>query len=277
MVTHPGSDPRALLADLLRAARQQSAYPTQDALAHAIGKERSAVSKPEQAERVPAVDVLADILTACGVTGLAGQAIEGIARLARAWDDPKQAQVAPWYETEARAHTLRYWNPTLVPGPFQSPAYATELFRAMGFDDAKVAESLQTRLRRQSILTRDTPPDVTVVLWQPVLYHQIGTAQIMRDQCALLLEASRLPNVSLHVLPSSAGANPGLGGAINLAATDDAPELLLSDGLVADSLSQDPPVVHKARTRLSGVRADALNRADTRASITEAIKAWTSK
>src|SRR5215469_16655642 len=92
MATHSQSYLKTLLAELLRAARQQSQYRTQEALAGAIGKERSAVSKPEQGERVPAVDVLTDILAACEVTGLARLAIEGVARLARAWDDPATAQ-----------------------------------------------------------------------------------------------------------------------------------------------------------------------------------------
>ena len=274
MVTRSQTDPKALLAELLQAARQQSPYRSQEALARAIGKERTAVSKPEQGERVPALDVLADILTACEVNGLARLAIEGIARLGRAWDDPATAQVAPWYATEARAHTLRHWAPVLVPGLVQTARYAEELFRAMGFDEAKVAHSLETRLRRQDILTRDNPPDVTIVLWEPVLHHQIGTPKDMREQCARLLDVSRLPTVSLHVLPSSLGANPGLGGAINLAAADDAPELLVSDGLAEDSLSQDPTLVHKARTTFSNVRADSLNRADTRRCISEALESW---
>jgi transcriptional regulator with XRE-family HTH domain len=278
MVTHSGSDPKALLGDLLRAARQQSPYPTQEALARAIGKERSAVSKPEQGERVPAIDVLDDILTTCEVTGLARVAIEGVARLARAWDDPASAQlVVLWYPTEVRSHTLRYWNPTLVPGPFQTPAYATELFRAMGFDAVKVAESLDRRVRRQDIFTRENPPDTTIVLWEPVLHHQIGDPEVMRVQCVRLLEVSRLPTVNLHVLPSRIGANPGLGGAINLAATDDAPELLCGDGLVEDQLSQEAAVVHKARTTMSNVRADALNRVDSRACISEAMETWSTR
>ena len=69
-------------------------------------------------------------------------------------------------------------------------------------------------------------------------------------------------------------ANPGLGGAINLAATDDAPELLLSDGLVEDQLSQDPVVVRKARATFNNVRADALNRADSRRVLVEAMERW---
>jgi transcriptional regulator with XRE-family HTH domain len=278
MATHSESDPKVLLAELLRAARQQSQFPTQEALARAIGKERSAVSKPEQGERVPAVDVLDDILAACEVTGLARFAIEGVARLARAWEDPASAQLAVlWYPTEARAHTLRYWNPTLIPGPFQTSAYATELFRAMGFPAAKVSESLEIRLRRQDIFTRANPPDTTIVLWEPVLHHQIGTHEVMRDQCVRLLEVSQLPTVNLHILPSSLGANPGLGGAINLAAADDAPELLCGDGLVEDQLSQEPAAVHKARTTMSNVRADALNRVDSRARISEAMEIWSNR
>jgi hypothetical protein len=68
--------------------------------------------------------------------------------------------------------------------------------------------------------------------------------------------------------------DPGLGGAINLAATDTAPELLLSDGLVEDQLSQDPATVRKARATFSGVRADALNRADSRSALMEAMDRW---
>jgi hypothetical protein len=112
------------------------------------------------------------------------------------------------------------------------------------------------------------------VLWEPVLHHQIGSSAVMRDQLARLVDMSRRPSVTIHVLPSSLGANPGLGGAINLAATDDAPELLLSDGLVEDQLSQDPAVVRKARATFTSVRADALNRPDSRNTLTEAMERW---
>jgi hypothetical protein len=96
----------------------------------------------------------------------------------------------------------------------------------------------------------------------------------MSGQLARLVDMSHRPTVTVHVLPSGQGANPGLGGAINLAATNDAPELLLSDGLVEDQLSQDPVQVHKARTTFSRVRADALNRVDSRNVLLEAKERW---
>jgi hypothetical protein len=162
----------------------------------------------------------------------------------------------------------------IVPGLVQTEAYARELFGAMGLDDAKVAEFLEVRMGRQAIIDRPDPPDITIVLWEPVLNHQIGSRAVMREQLARLVDMSRRPAITIHILPSSLGANPGLGGAINLAATDDAPELLLSDGLVEDQLSQDPAVVRKARATFTNVRADALNRPDSRNMLTEAMERW---
>src|SRR5262249_1039433 len=157
----------------------------------------------EQGERVPALDVLADILTACEVTGLARLAIEGIARLGRAWEDPATAQVAPWYATEARAHTLRYWAPTIVPVIAPTRSYATELFRVLGHDEAKIVELAEFRVSRQSIFTCDNPPDMTILLWEPVLHHQIGPPETMREQLAHLME---LPNrVVVQIVPGSLG------------------------------------------------------------------------
>jgi hypothetical protein len=194
--------------------------------------------------------------------------------LARAKEDPARVRTAPWFETEAEAHTLRYWAPVIVPGLVQTPAYARELYTAMGYDDAQATELLEVRMGRQAIIDRPDAPDITIVLWEPVLSHQIGSREIMSGQLARLVDMSHRPTVTIHVLPSSQGANPGLGGAINLAATNDAPELLLSDGLVEDQLSQDPVQVHKARTTFSRVRSDALNRADSRNVLLEARERW---
>src|SRR5260221_10923865 len=100
---------RNLLGHLLRLARQQSQYQTQNDVAHAVGVERSAITRAE-AGSVTA-HVLGDILAQCGITGIARVAIEGVHWLARREDDRAAAAVVPWYEVEARAHTLRYWNP----------------------------------------------------------------------------------------------------------------------------------------------------------------------
>jgi hypothetical protein len=162
----------------------------------------------------------------------------------------------------------------IVPGLVQTPAYARELFTAMGHDEDKISELIDIRMGRQAILDLPDPPDITIALWEPVLHHLIGSAEVMRDQLARLAELSLRPRILVHILPGKLGANAGLGGAINLAATDDAAELLLSDGLVEDRLTNDPALVRKASTTFNSVRGDALPRSDSRNVIMEAIETW---
>jgi transcriptional regulator with XRE-family HTH domain len=269
------SDPKVLLGELLRLARDIDGRKTQQDVAGILGLERSTVAKGETGRQVPSMRVLKAWLDGLGVVGLARTAIEGVHRLARFMErDQSEVRVEPFYETEARAHTVRYWAPIILPGIVQTPAYATALFAAMRFDAARVTEKLAVRMARQAILERPDTPDITIVVWEPVLRHQIGTGETMRGQMARLAELSDMPTVTIHVLPSSHGANPGLGGAIQLAATADAPELLLSDCLVEDQLSNNPVKVRRASSTFNSVRADALNRAGSRDLLMKAMEIW---
>jgi transcriptional regulator with XRE-family HTH domain len=270
----PETDVGALLGEHLKLARIAAGHRSQDALASVLGTDRSVVTKSETGDRPPNVNVLTAWLDACGVAGQLRELLEGLAKLARTREGPVKQWVAPWFETEAKAHTLRYWAPVIVPGLVQTPAYARELFAAMGHDEGKISELVEVRMGRQAILDQPDPPDITIALWEPVLHHLIGSPQIMRDQLARLIELSRRPQILIHVLPGKLGANAGLGGAINLAATNDAAELLLSDGLVEDRLTNESTLVRKASTTFNGVRADSLPRSDSRDVLMEAMDRW---
>lgn len=257
----------------LRLSRIAAGFGSQDALAADLGTDRSVVTKAETGERPPNTAVLKAWLDACDVSGQLRSAIEGMHKIARAREDPAKIKTEPWFETEARAHTLRYWAPVLVPGLVQVEAYASALYIAMGHDSDKIIELVDGRMARQKILTRADPPDVTIVLWEPVLHHMIGSPEVMRAQLTRLLGLSR--RIVLHVLPGRVGANAGLGGPINLAAADGTPELLLSDGLVEDWLTNDPGQVRRASATFNNVRGDALPRAESRTVISEAMERWT--
>jgi transcriptional regulator with XRE-family HTH domain len=271
---NPATNLAAFLGEQLGLARVAAGYPSHEALGKKLRTDRTTITKIETGERPPNAVLLTAWLDACGVTGQFRAVFEGMGVLARAREDPGRARVAPWFETEAKAHSLRYWAPLIVPGLVQTAAYARELFVAMGLDEVTVAEFLDVRMGRQAIISRPAAPDITVVMWEHVLHHQIGTREVMRDQLARLVELSSQPNMMIHILQARLGANAGLGGAINLAATDDTPELLLSDALVEDQLSQDPTMVRKARATFNSVRDGALNRADSRKVVMEASQVW---
>jgi hypothetical protein len=275
MAAHDDTGAKSLLGHLLKLARQQSHYETQNEVAHAVGVERSAITRAE-AGSVTA-PVLGDILAQCGISGIARVAVEGVHRLARREDDRAAAAVVPWYEVEARAHTLRYWNPLAIPGLFETAEYAYEIYRAGGRSHERSMEDVAARMARQAILDREDAPTVVVVLWQHVLTHQIGTPLVMRNQLGRLLDVSERPGVVLQVLPASLGANMGLGGSLALASLSGEPDVLLTGGLLEDSVTNDAAQVRAATATFEVVRGDSASRAESRAMITEAMTTWESK
>lgn len=271
----PENDPAAFLGDELRELRKAAGYRSQDDVAPFLSIDRSVIGKAETGEFPPTPEVLALLLDLYRVEGRLRRVYERLATVARARLDPDRLRVAPYFETEAKAHTLRFWNPTIVPGIVQTRNYAAELYRAVGYDETQVAEFLERRMGRQAIFERPQPPDTTILLWEPVvLHHQIGAAETMREQLAQLLA---LPNaVVIQLVPGSLGANAGLGGAIHLAASDDGPEILVSEALVEDQVTNNPALVRKASATFNHVRADARSARESRAMLTEAMEKWQS-
>jgi hypothetical protein len=272
----PQNDPAALLGDELRELRREAGYRSQDDVAPIVSIDRSVIGKAETGDNPPTPELLTALLDTYRVSGRLRRLYERLNMVARARQDPGKSHIAPWFETEARAHTLRYWAPMNVPGIAQTPAYAAELYRALAYTETQVEEYVERRMSRQSIFKRDDPPETTILLWEPVLYHQIGTAEIMCEQLAHLLELSS-KGLLIQVVPGSLGANAGLGGAINLAAADDAPELLVSDGLVEDQVTNNPVLVRRASATFNRVRGDALNVHESRVRTEEAMEKWQSK
>lgn len=269
-------DPRKLLGSLLRQARMDAGL-TQDAVGHAVGVERSGVTRMEAGERSLTRATLGAWLDRCGVSGLADSGVQAMWRVARRHsdgDEPVKIWFVGWVDAEGKAHTLRYWQPLLVPGIVQTPEYAYELFRATGRTHERAEEEVNARMQRQAVLDGENPPTVVVVLWEPVLTHQVGSAEVMRRQLTKLLEVSERPGVLVHVLPSVIGANAGLGGPVSIASVNGQPDVLLTSSMLEDVVTADVQQVRAASATFEVVRGVSANILDTRRTISEAIKAW---
>jgi DNA-binding XRE family transcriptional regulator len=271
----PGNETaKTLLADVLRLAREHGPHKTQADLAHAVGLERTGITRAEGGEHVPTFQVLGKILDQCEVGPVAEAAISVVWRFARLEGDDDES-VRFWFSgylaIEAVATAIRTWHTTIIPGLLQTEQYSEALFGAMGMSHEEVAAQIELRKQRQGILTRQRPPDLTVVLWEPLLYHLIGSPAVMRDQLDHLLN---LPaNVVVQVVPGDTGGNAGLGGPVTLA---DGPKgtVLLAEALIEDQVTQDAGLVLKAGATFNRVRADALPRTATRKVISEARDSW---
>jgi transcriptional regulator with XRE-family HTH domain len=115
---------------------------------------------------------------------------------------------------ESQASAMRTLETSVVPGLLQTPEYARAVTRAAvdGLDDERLDALVEVRLARQDVLRSDPPLELAAVLDEAVLHREIGGPDVMARQRERLVEAARLPQVSLQVLPFAAGAHVGVTG-----------------------------------------------------------------
>ena len=114
---------------------------------------------------------------------------------------------------EEAASQLAWYESELVPGLLQTEDYARTLIAAdnPGTDDEEISRRVHVRMARQPLIRRATAPlHLQVALNEGILRRPVGGPRIMAGQLARLAEVSELPNVSLRVVPFSAGLHPGL-------------------------------------------------------------------
>jgi hypothetical protein len=122
---------------------------------------------------------------------------------------PKDGALAEYVAMEDVASQMRTWQLSFVPGLLQTPEYIRALAVGEGnWDDPDEIERLvETRLKRQQRLHAEQPLQLYAVVWEAALRQLIGGPEVMRGQLAQLLQAAKLPNVRLQVLPFRAGAH----------------------------------------------------------------------
>lgn len=268
----PPASAAIALGRAIQRARKLQGIKNQVDFSDETGEGVSVIAKAESGARVPTKEVW-EVIT--GTLTLDAQhlaTLNDLWWLARNQENPATARTAPYYETEARAHTLRYWTPLLIPGLAQTADYARAVFEAWRHEPDVIDELLATRMERQAVLGPQGP-DVTMVLWEPVLNNLIGSPEVMRGQIARLVDLSGCRSIHIHVLPARMGANMGLGGAIHLAETDD-DVVLMIEGFSEQLVTSDRDQVRAAAATFNGVRSDALNREESRAVLTEAMERW---
>ncbi|MFD4506209.1 helix-turn-helix domain-containing protein [Streptomyces sp. NPDC058457] len=115
---------------------------------------------------------------------------------------------------ESQASAMRTLETSVVPGLLQTSEYARAVTRAAvdGRDDEALDALVEVRLARQDVLRNDPPLELSAVLDEAVLRREVGGPGVMARQLQRLMEAARLPQVRLQVLPFAAGAHIGITG-----------------------------------------------------------------
>ena len=158
-----------------------------------------------------------DILAVYGVEQEVVDTLVEIARQAREkgwWQHYGDVLTSAYVGLEAAADRIKAYEAQVIPGLLQTADYASAMLRTArpGIAEGDIDRRVRVRRSRQSLLTQDEPIDFSVVLDEAVLRRPVGGIGVMRRQFDHLMEMAARPNVTLRVLPFSAGAHAGMDG-----------------------------------------------------------------
>jgi Domain of unknown function (DUF5753)/Helix-turn-helix domain len=181
-------------------------------------------------------------------------------------------------DLESTARAIHMFADQFVPGLWQTEAYARAVLaaRSVSSTPEQVERQVTIRLRRQEILVRDEPPPPVIwsVLDEAVVRRAVGGREVMHGQLGRLLEVSEAANVTIQVLPFSAGAHMAAYGAFSLFDPADPgfPVTASTDRPAGTLIEDDPASTAQYTLIFDHLRATALNPADSRTLISEAFR-----
>jgi transcriptional regulator with XRE-family HTH domain len=230
---------RRLMREITRLRHQ--AGLSMDVAAQRLDFSTSKLYRLENGRSRITTDDLQDMLDLYGVHSPQREALIKLGRDARKrgwWTAYSDVFTGSYISMETEAGTIRI-NAHIVPGFLQTPDYARAVIARTGpwldADDVDRRVAARTA-RQQALLDRDDPPQIHVILDEAVLCREVGGSDVLCGQSAALGAAAERPNITLQVVPFTAGANAGLEGEfviLTFPGGDD-PPVAYVEGLMGD-------------------------------------------
>jgi transcriptional regulator with XRE-family HTH domain len=181
-------------------------------VARALGWSPSKISRYEQGRSTLLFDEVSKLLDLYGVSDPERGLLLSLALDASQrgwWEDYADAlpeESLAFIGLEAEAVSVAQWQVEVVPGLLQTEDYARQVYAGYQHvvpttSPGVVERRVRVRMKRQEVLARDPPLQLSVVIDESVLLRRMGAREIMRAQLERLAAAAELGNVDLRVLP----------------------------------------------------------------------------
>jgi transcriptional regulator with XRE-family HTH domain len=218
------------------------------------------------------------LLKLYGIGGEQAEAVMELARAARAkdWWHQYSGAIPEWFQfyvgLEAAASAMQEYCAELVTGLLQTEAYARAVMAAAARSDVEEMDrQVAVRLERQKRLTAPDAPSLWVVLDEAVLLRQVGGPAVMAGQLAHIDQMAGQPNVTVQVLPFTAGAHPAMLGSFTLMQFPDPADkdVVYLEAETGALYLEKPHDVRRYSLMIDYLRAQALGPAESRALIAQ--------
>ncbi|WP_430785904.1 helix-turn-helix domain-containing protein [Actinoplanes sp. G11-F43] len=195
---------------------------TQREIADALYWSTSKVVRIENGDTGISVNDLRALLDLCGVrdTDRVNELIQ-LARMSRRQNFMPFREILPrnflnYLRLESSARSIRDFGPTVLPGLLQTEEYATAIigaYRGPENSPDVIARLVQLRMERQELIDRGEDRRFHFIIDESVLRRLVGgSRQLMERQFDHLVAVAGKPNVTIGVVPFSAGQYNGMGG-----------------------------------------------------------------
>ena len=165
---------------------------------------------------------------------------------------------------EAVADSVDWFQTYVLPGVLQTPGYTEAVLRDFDADlpDNRLKVHLDARAqRRRDALEAADPPQLRIVLYEPILMMNVGGVEVMAEQLNDLARTAARGNVDLRVLPLAEGLLAGIGsfGLLGLNSGVFAGEVLYRELAETDYIDDDLEVVKLHRKVFTRAWAHSLS------------------
>jgi transcriptional regulator with XRE-family HTH domain len=237
-VRRPQASPtlrRRELGTLLRSLRLNREL-TVDQVAAELLCSPSKVSRMETGQRGASPRDVRDLCELYGVTDQAERtrlmklATEG--KQQGWWQSYDLDYFGTYVGLEEAATAMRQFQSTIVPGLLQTSDYARRVAEVLDVTPVRVDELVEVKLRRQSLLAKQPPVPLSVILDEAVLHRMVGGVAAMRAQLDHIIKVTKNYNVTVRVVPYSAGAHPAMESTFSILDFQEVPSVVYVEGLV---------------------------------------------
>lgn len=185
--------------------------------------------------------------------------------------DATQTQIA----LEEDATTITNFEPVVVPGLLQTAAYARAVISTVGLRPTlrEIETKVAARMARQAILTKPDPPRLLAILDEAVLRREVGDRGVMTRQLRQLVEtATSQPNVTILVIPFTAGAHAATEGPFAIMEFGIEPGAVLLEGKTADWFLEEDDEIAAYQDTARMLEQSALGADDSVALIEKVLR-----
>lgn len=267
--------PRRRLRSELRKARQASEL-TQEQVASEMQWSLSKIIRIEGASTGISANDLKALLNLYKITDPEQvNLLLALAQAARrrsslsAYRDVAPSSLLQLIEYESIAAVIWQFESVFIPGILQTEDYARSVIRSY-YDESPGSDKLvDLRIQREELFDSADPPSFHFMLDEAVARRLVGGPSVMRHQLWHLLEVAGKPNVTVEIIPFSAGVHPGMKGPFKILEFADPvdTDIVFLESPRGDNISDDPKETRSYRDAFERLEKVSLGRRNSLALI----------